>query len=475
MRRLGLKIKMIQIIQNNQVNQYKANKLDEFLGIIFFCFLCLTVVFYNAIEAMFVVLAVISAIRYRSLLSFLRYNDTLRLFSGLLVLYSSFFLFRSLWGEYSHLSFNINFFVNNVFALFAGVLVAKFPIEGIQKNNLGFSLLVFIFLFGAFWFISFYLFALESSFMRPHGRLQFFQGKSPFGPAFIFWGLVLWYLSGLASSGRLRLKAMLVLIFLAIIYVNLFVNSRGASLGLIFSLIYLTLSFDGAWRRSIFIVSGSAFMMNFLCAYFISVTDMDNLRSIFMVYNFSDQKSALATYIFVSLLFIMFNMLFKRNAVFIVVVSGIFLTIFICLLMPEVVLKYIEPYSNFDGRLALWAAAISQFHDLPIFGYGRNYEFEVVTLDQPFVHNQYLSWVLEGGVLALVFSFIFIFGVFLKYFNNRNDEIAPFYGAFLLMWAVVIFFDGFFSMRGYLNIFIMHNVLFLSIPAWDDPALSRDL
>jgi hypothetical protein len=459
--------------KNNHISQYKANKIDEFLGVIFFSSLCLTVYFYNALEAVFVLLAVISAIRYQNLLSFLRSNDAVSLFFWLLVLYSSFFLFRSLWGEYSHFSYNISFLVNNVIAFFVAVLVARFPMDGVQRNNVGYFLFILLFVFGAFWFVAFYLFALDSSFMLPHGRLQFFQGKSPFGPAFIFWGLILWYLSGLASSGSLKLKTVLFLIFAAIVYVNLFVNSRGATLGLILSVIYLALSFEGSWRRLILVVSGFAFMVSLLLAYFISLSDLDGPRSLFMASNFSDQKSATAIYIFVAILFYSLNIGIKKNVVFLAVGVGIIIVIAVCLIVPDTVVKFIEPYQHLDGRLPLWSAAIAQLQDLPIFGYGRNYEFEVVTLIYPFVHSQYLSWLLEGGILALVVGLIFVFGVFVKCFCSRGSIVTPFYGAFLLMWAVIIFFDGFMSMRGYLNIFIMQSVLFLSISVGDDPALKK--
>ena len=459
--------------KNNHINQYKENKIDEFLGIIFFSSLCLTVYFYNALEAVFVLLAVISAIRYRNLLSFLRSNDAVSLFFGVIVLYSLFFLFRSLWGEYSHFSYNINFLVDNVIAFFVAVLVARFPMEGVQTNNIGYFLFIFLFLFGAFWFLTFYLFALDSSFMLPHGRLQFFQGKSPFGPAFIFWGLILWYLAGLASSGSLRMKNLLFLIFAAIIYVNLFVNSRGATLGLIFSVIYLALSFEGSRKRSILIVSGLAFAMNLLASFFISFADLDGQRLFFIDSNFSDQIGAMIIYIVAAILFYSLNISVKKNLVFLAVCVAIIIAMAVCLTVPDAVIKFIEPYRHLDGRLPLWVAANGQFQDLPIFGYGRNYEFEVVTLIYPFVHNQYLSWLLEGGILALVVGLIFVFGVFVKCFCNRGSVVTPFYGAFLLMWVIVIFFDGFMSMRGYLNIFIMQSVLFLSISAGDNLVVKK--
>ena len=309
--------------------------------------------------------------------------------------------------------------------------------------------------------------------MLPHGRLQFFQGKSPFGPAFIFWGLILWYLSGLASSGSLRLKTVLVLIFAAIVYVSLFVNSRGATLGLIFSLIYLTLSFEGSWRRSIFIVSGLAFVMSLLAAYLVSITNLDDQRLAFMVSNFSDQKSALVIFIGAAILFYSLNIGIKKNLVFLAVGVGIIVVMAVCLSLPDAVVNFIDPYQHLDGRLPLWIAAIAQLQELPFWGYGRNFEFEVVTLIYPFVHNQYLSWLLEGGILALLVGLVFVFGVFVKCFCSRWSAVTPFYGAFLLMWAIIIFFDGFMSMRGYLNIFIMQSVLFLSIPDWHDPALKK--
>lgn len=458
--------------KNNHINQYKENKIDEFLGVIFFSSLCLTVYFYNALEAVFVLLAVISAIRYQNLLSFLRSNDAVSLFFGVIVLYSSFFLFRSLWGEYSHFSYNISFLVNNVIAVFVAVLVARFPMDGVQRNNVGYFLFILLFVFGAFWFVAFYLFALDSSFMLPHGRLQFFQGKSPFGPAFIFWGLILWYLSGLASSGSLKLKTVLFLIFAAIVYVNLFVNSRGATLGLILSVIYLALSFEGSWRRSILIVSGLAFAINLLAAYLISIANLDDQRLAFMVSNFSDQKSAIVIFIVAAILFYFLNIGIKKNLVFLAVGVGIIVVLAVCLSLPDAVVKFIDPYQHLDGRLPLWIAAIAQLQELPFWGYGRNYEFEVITLIYPFVHNQYLSWLLEGGILALLVGFVFVFGVFVKCFCNRGSVVTPFYGAFLLMWAIIIFFDGFMSMRGYLNIFIMQSVLFLSIPVGVGPVLN---
>lgn len=459
--------------KNKTVRTDNIKMIDEFLGFLFFCSLSLTVVFYNALEAIFVVFAVISAIRYRNLLIFLRSNDEVSLFFWFIILYSLFFLFRSLWGSYSHFYYNISFLVNNVIAFCVAVLVARLPMEGVQKNNIGYFLLIFLFVFGAFWFVAFYLFGLDSSFMLPHGRLQFFQGKSPFGPAFIFWGLILWYFSGLASSGSLRLKTVLVLIFGAILYVNLFVNSRGATLGLIFSIIYLALSFDGSWKRSILIISGLAFVVSLVLAYFISTADLDNRLSSFMASNFSDQKSATAIYIFAATLFYSINIIIKKNGVFITVISGVIFVMALCLILPDLVLKFMEPYRHLDGRLPLWIAAIGQFQDSPFFGYGRNYEFEVVTLTRPFVHNQYLSWLLEGGILGLVVGLIFVLGVFVKSFYHRGSIVTPFYGAFLLMWVIIIFFDGFMSMRGYLNIFIMQSVLFLSISGGDHPVVNN--
>ena len=65
-----------------------------------------------------------------------------------------------------------------------------------------------------------------------------------------------------------------------------------------------------------------------------------------------------------------------------------------------------------SARLALWNGALQGFGGRPWFGYGQSQEKSVINTvaqtRQPHAHNQYLSWLIWGGLPALISGLIFL-------------------------------------------------------------------
>jgi hypothetical protein len=101
----------------------------------------------------------------------------------------------------------------------------------------------------------------------------------------------------------------------------------------------------------------------------------------------------------------------------------------------------IEVMNAGGSRAVLWQVAYSAIFEKPFFGYGFSSETKLIaehlaSSGHLHFHNQYLSWLIWGGVISLLSGLALIFSPF---FVFRNKVAALF---FTMSWGLILFTDS---------------------------------
>lgn len=108
-------------------------------------------------------------------------------------------------------------------------------------------------------------------------------------------------------------------------------------------------------------------------------------------------------------------------------------------------------------RLAMWETSIAAIKEQPVFGHGSLYLQKLIhaTYGYEHNHNQYLTWLVTGGVLQLTLGLIFLA---IPWFVSTGLSTAD---RFLLttgvsvFWGLTMMFDSFLNLKFYTHYFCL--------------------
>ena len=139
-----------------------------------------------------------------------------------------------------------------------------------------------------------------------------------------------------------------------------------------------------------------------------------------------------------------------------------------------------EESENFqDGSLKLrykmLVLGAKHAWDNVLYGYGNTAEKELLSKyigqRHPHLHNQYLSYLVAGGIIHLIFGVAFSYGVMFVAFKNfsqlRVAQIAPIF----IFTALMLFVESFNQQLGFQNLYIFYSFILLGILKSEDEKL----
>ncbi|WP_377278893.1 O-antigen ligase family protein [Rhizobium sp. R86522] len=108
-------------------------------------------------------------------------------------------------------------------------------------------------------------------------------------------------------------------------------------------------------------------------------------------------------------------------------------------------------------RLAMWDTSIAAIKESPVFGHGSLYLQKLIHATYGFEHNhnQYLTWLVTGGVLQLTLGLIFLaIPWFVSKGLSTADRLLLTTGV-SLFWAIAMMFDSFLNLKFYTHYFCL--------------------
>ncbi|EKF57395.1 hypothetical protein QWE_21671 [Agrobacterium albertimagni AOL15] len=124
-------------------------------------------------------------------------------------------------------------------------------------------------------------------------------------------------------------------------------------------------------------------------------------------------------------------------------------------------------------RLAMWKASIAAIKQSPVFGHGSLFLQKLIhsTYGYEHNHNQYLTWLVTGGVLQLTLGLIFLaIPWFVSKGLSTADRILLTTGV-SLFWGMAMMFDSFLNLKFYTHYFcLLCGVLYALSNSMQDEA-----
>lgn len=110
----------------------------------------------------------------------------------------------------------------------------------------------------------------------------------------------------------------------------------------------------------------------------------------------------------------------------------------------------------FSGRQYIWEYTLSLIRDQLIFGYGYSNDVLLGLGITASTHNLYLSLLLQGGIILLMIFIMFMYQIWIKYFNYLDYWIVKITAAFLFPILLRANFD----------LILLENDIVISIFLW---------
>lgn len=106
-------------------------------------------------------------------------------------------------------------------------------------------------------------------------------------------------------------------------------------------------------------------------------------------------------------------------------------------------------------RLDMWAVSIKAIREAPFFGHGALSLRSIIQDRFGFEHNhnQYLSWLVTGGMVFLCFGLLFLFTPYLLSYGLPPVNRAVLTLSVTGLWGIAMVFDSFLSLDFYLHYF----------------------
>lgn len=108
-------------------------------------------------------------------------------------------------------------------------------------------------------------------------------------------------------------------------------------------------------------------------------------------------------------------------------------------------------------RLAMWETSIEAILERPVFGHGSLYLQKLISTTYGYEHNhnQYLTWLVTGGVFQLILGLIFLaIPWFVSKGLSTADRILLTTGV-SLFWGIAMMFDSFLNLKFYTHYFCL--------------------
>lgn len=124
---------------------------------------------------------------------------------------------------------------------------------------------------------------------------------------------------------------------------------------------------------------------------------------------------------------------------------------------PAINTAAVEKVSGTDQsiglRLAMWSASIAAIEEKPFLGHGALSLQKLITERFGFEHNhnQYLSWLVTGGLLSLTIGVFFLATPWLLSIGLQGQERLLILLAVTVLWGVAMMFDSFFNLKFYIH------------------------
>lgn len=113
--------------------------------------------------------------------------------------------------------------------------------------------------------------------------------------------------------------------------------------------------------------------------------------------------------------------------------------------------------ASIGQRLAMWEASIAAIKQSPVFGHGSLYLQKLITARYGYEHNhnQYLTWLVTGGIFQLALGLIFLaIPWFVSKGLSTADRLLLTTGV-SLFWGVAMMFDSFLNLKFYTHYFCL--------------------
>lgn len=114
-------------------------------------------------------------------------------------------------------------------------------------------------------------------------------------------------------------------------------------------------------------------------------------------------------------------------------------------------------------RLAMWETSVTAIKESPIFGHGSLYLQKLIhaTYGYEHNHNQYLTWLVTGGVIQLTLGLVFLaIPWFISKGLSTADRLILTIGV-SLFWGLAMMFDAFLNLKFYTHYFcLLSGVLY---------------
>jgi hypothetical protein len=124
-------------------------------------------------------------------------------------------------------------------------------------------------------------------------------------------------------------------------------------------------------------------------------------------------------------------------------------------------------------RLSMWETSIAAIKESPVFGHGSLYLQKLIHATYGFEHNhnQYLTWLVTGGVLQLTLGLIFLaIPWFVSKGLSTADRLLLTTGV-SLFWGLAMMFDSFLNLKFYTHYFcLLCGVLYALSNSMQDEA-----
>ena len=108
-------------------------------------------------------------------------------------------------------------------------------------------------------------------------------------------------------------------------------------------------------------------------------------------------------------------------------------------------------------RFEMWATALGAIREAPLFGHGSMYLQHLITERYGYEHNhnQYLSWLVTGGLLQLSIGLLFLAIPWLVSSGLDFSDRLVITLSVSLVWGISIIFDSYFNLKFYTHYYCM--------------------
>lgn len=121
--------------------------------------------------------------------------------------------------------------------------------------------------------------------------------------------------------------------------------------------------------------------------------------------------------------------------------------------------KVMETDSSIGVRLEMWEVSVQSFLEAPLFGHGSLYLQHLISERFGAVyqhnHNQYLTWLVTGGLLALALGLCFLAMPWFVSTGLPIQDRLIITLSISLLWGVSMLFDSFFGLKFYTHYYCM--------------------